>query len=392
MYPILGVDHGAGGNYDLMLGVVDLLHGGTGAQTQQGAADQILNFEGLSRGSLLLFNGKDWTPLAPGADGQGLALSNGMPGWSAAIVSIPKSASIVTLHESLVDYPNSAQLHVDPGCGIAIDESAGHASFSVDGTVARTNQAQELLGPVSLGNGPVILGGHSQGINFRCTKHTINLSCMDAGADHRVVIPDVGTDSEFLMSEGDQVVSGLKAFSTLYLPNSQFTVGQHNATITIPEATDALVNQSSAQVLRNKSFQGIALEDVANCLEFKKSSGSIIISAANPTAERHYQLPDANTDGDIAIKSGSATAGGVCFGDGNTIRFTTASGLGLPLISAGQGAPSFAVLGTTGGGTGIPSYQPGDLLIAGSNGLLTRVPIGKVGQVLTVTSKGVEWK
>lgn len=396
MFPILGIDHGAQNNYDLVLGVVPLVQGGTGASTQQAACDQILNFSGLKPGSILYFNGSDWQPLAPGNDGWALSLVHGMPQWSAAVVGVPKSASIITLNESLSDYPNSAQLHVDPGCGITLEQSGGFATLKADSTVARTNQAQELRGPVTLSNGPSILGGHAQGLNFRCTEHTVNLSCADVIADRRVVIPDSMTDAEFLMSEGSQYVKGSKIFEDLALAGNVLKIGTANHVqieVTIPTTRDSLVNCTTAQDLSNKSFVGLTIQNAPPFLDFQNSSGDIIINAANPQSTRHYQLRDANGDGDIAIEAGIPTAGGVAYGDGNLIRFTQSSGSGLCLVSSGNSPPAFSVLGVDGGGTGITTYSPGDLLTVDDSGKLKRLPIGKYGQVLTVNSKGMPyWK
>ena len=68
--------------------------------------------------------------------------------------------------------------------------------------------------------------------------------------------------------------------------------------------------------------------------------------------------------------SNTPTAGGVGYGDGTELAFTSAGSAGQVLLSNGASAPSFGTLGAGGGGTGLTSA-------------------GAVGNVLT--SNGTAW-
>jgi hypothetical protein len=386
--PLLGTDGLS--SYTIRVGVIGVDHGGTGAETRQLAVDNLLGLG--ATGDILVLDGH-WIRLPIGPEGQTLTVVNGKPTWSAAKVSIPKTASVITLGESIIDYPNSAQLLTNPGCGINLALTGGHAQLSVDNTVARTNQAQVLAGPISLSNGPIILGGHAQGLNFQGSAHTVNLSVVDPSADRRVIIPDAKIDTELITADGEQYLPGNKIFESLSIKGNTLKVGRNgDIPVTIPIGADELLSKTATQTVSNKAFIGLTIEDSPPYLNFAKSSGSIFISAANPTASRQYQLYDANGDGDIAIKAGQPIAGGICYGDSSLIRFTGQGSAGQPLVSEASGTPSFATLGQIGGGTGMVSYLPGDILYADATGTLHALSAPAQGAILVLgTGKIPKW-
>lgn len=390
--PLIGED--GVNQYSIGLGIVPINSGGTGATKREVAVNNLLHYDGLIGGSLLYCDEYlRWHPLAPGHDGQALSLASGKPVWSSAVVSIPKTASVLTLHESLIDYPNSRQLQADPGAGIAIVDTGGQLKLSADSSVLRTNKPQIAAGPLSLSNGPTIIGAQAQGLNLEGSAHTVNLSIADVAHDYHYVFPDSGNDAAVVMSEGEQVINGDKVFSNLWVAGQ--SLGTDKYIQTFPAKSSTIVNCDSEQTLQNKNFNGIVINETAPYLELDASGGRHYrIDWDNLSDNRHYSFYDANADGDVAIKSGPINPGGVCFGDGNVLRCTATGSVGLPLLSQAQAAPVFDVLKQNGGGTGMIAYKPGDLLIAGADGKLTVIPIGKPGQTLTVNAQGngVNWK
>lgn len=102
--------------------------------------------------------------------------------------------------------------------------------------------------------------------------------------------------------------------------------------------------------------------------------------------------PITSTGGATPVIGISGTpVGGVAYADGSTLAYTSAGTAGAPLVSGGAGAPSFAVLGAIGGGTGLATYAAGDLLYATGPTTLARLPIGASGTVLLSTGTAPAW-
>lgn len=193
------------------------------------------------------------------------------------------------------------------------------------------------------------------------------------------------------MSNGDQEINGKKTFENLAISNQSITAFEK--AYQLPKEGDELVGCKSEQTLANKSFDGLKNE-YGFPIVFKTPVKNYSVIAKPITQERTYSLYDANTDADIAIKFGVPSKGGIAYGDGHLIRFTAQGSKGLPLISGGREEPNFDILTEDGGGTGQKDYKPGDILVAGADGKLTKLPLGEPGQVLSVNKErtGIIWK
>jgi len=382
--PLEGKDNGGGMSYSISLKTVPIELGGTGASDAQFAINNILSFALLPGGSLLYCDGTNWGVLPPGAEGQGLAIANGKPTWSHAVVSLPQTTSIIT-SSAEADLPNATVLKGAYGGGISVGTEDDITGLAVDSTVARTNAEEVFSGAVTFKKGVVTSG---IAIAPNDSAHVVAVVLADPADDRTYEIPECGLNADFVMSQGKQTIMGEKHFSNLHVIGQTLQTAQ---TIqTFPEASDTLVNCTSMQVLCNKIFDGIKIEG-----EIKLHDASIgyTINWAQPQAQRTYSFYDANADGDIAIKSGNPTRGGIAYADGSVIKFTQNGTAGLPLVSEGLQEPVFAPLKEMGGGTGQIEYAPGDMLFANAAGGLSRLAIGKSGQVLSINPDGAPcWK
>lgn len=134
--PLVGEDKGGAGAYKISIKVLPIKNGGTGASNQQEAANAILDYPNLIDGSILYHVNNCWLPLPPGNDGQSLGIVKGKPVWSSAVVSIPKTASVITLEDESKSLPNSAKLKGADGI------THENGQLGVDDTVLRTNKPQ----------------------------------------------------------------------------------------------------------------------------------------------------------------------------------------------------------------------------------------------------------
>lgn len=147
----------------------------------------------------------------------------------------------------------------------------------------------------------------------------------------------------------------------------------------------------------------------------------LLINADLPLVD----IPHGGTNG-----TASPVAGGIAYGNGTQYQFTAAGTLGQVLTSNGAGAPTWTNLtgggtvtsitvndSTTGllltatpnpitttgtinltgllaptfGGTGLATYNTGDMLYASAPNVLTKLPIGVGGEVLTVFGGVPQW-
>lgn len=159
-------------------------------------------------------------------------------------------------------------------------------------------------------------------------------------------------------------------------------------------------------------------------------SGPMVGPAAQPTFRTivNADLPLVDIGHGGTNSTAVPTAGGVAYGDGTAYQFTAAGTIGQVLTSNGAAAPTWTTLaglgtvtsvdgsgGVTGltltggpiinagtltlggtllptsGGTGLTSYAIGDLIYANAPNVLTKLPLGPNGNVLTVSGANIIW-
>lgn len=87
--------------------------------------------------------------------------------------------------------------------------------------------------------------------------------------------------------------------------------------------------------------------------------------------------------------SNTPTAGGVGYGDGTELAFTSAGSAGQVLLSNGASAPSFGAVGVAGGGTGQSSLTANNVILGNGTSAVQFVAPGTNGNVLR--SNGTTW-
>lgn len=92
------------------------------------------------------------------------------------------------------------------------------------------------------------------------------------------------------------------------------------------------------------------------------------------------------TSGYVIVK-GSAVAGDWTL----TLPAAVPAVTGYPLTATTGGVASWALLTVPAGGTGLSTYDTGELLVGNVSGTLTRLGIGTAGQVLTVSGGTAAW-
>jgi hypothetical protein len=91
------------------------------------------------------------------------------------------------------------------------------------------------------------------------------------------------------------------------------------------------------------------------------------------------------TSGSVIVKA-AAVAGAW------TLTLPASAGTAnYPLITNGSGVSSWAVLPASGGGTGVTTFDTGELLVGNGSGTVTRLGIGTAGQILTVAGGTATW-
>lgn len=383
-------DGGAGGNVTVAVnGQIAITNGGTGASTREAALDALMSFAGLASQDLAYYDGTHWVRLAKGSNDTYLKTNgSGNLAWTGGTVGpyISDAAQVILMasHASATAGRVATQ-----GSGITITDGATIATFAVDNTVIRTTGSQSMADK-TLTN-PSMAWSAGGGIALQASTFNSALKWADWAAARNLTIPDPGADANFVLSEGNATVNGEKTFSDLKLSGTTFKTAAN--TITVPAATDTLVNLSSTQVLTNKELTAPL---VSGTIGYKAGSFQHNIAAAAPSADRAVTLPDPGTDSKFALTSTTITHanGGVIYSNGATMACSAAGTSGKALISAGAAAPSFGTLGADGGGTGNTSYTKGDLLVTPGSTTLNKLGVGTDGQVLTAdaaSTNGVKW-
>jgi hypothetical protein len=129
---------------------------------------------------------------------------------------------------------------------------------------------------------------------------------------------------------------------------------------------------------------------------FASSSGGLTTISASPSATTNYTLklpPAVATSANQALVSDTTgTLSWTSLSNGNVtgvtatppLTITTAGGVAQPNIALNTVTPAF-------GGTGLTSFNLGDIIYANGPSTLTTLPIGTPNYVLTATASGPHW-
>lgn len=382
-------DGGAGGNVTFAVsGQIPVANGGTGASTQQGAANAVLNFPGLTSQDLFYYNGANIARFPKGAvstflqtDGSGNLVWVGGTGGG-----ISGTAPVLMFG---TDPSSTASRNVTAGTGISVTDGGalGNATFAIDSTVATLTGSQTLTNKVF--TLPTMAYNAGSGFNLAGSTFNSALKWADWAAARNLTIPDPGADASFVMTEGAQTLNGVKTFgSTPVLSTGAFTVGGN--TVTVPSATDTLVNLASTQSLSNKT---ISAPVFTTGYDLKTGSFALQHTWDAPAANRAYVIKDVGGAAHYVMKDTTSayTAGAIPYGDGSKLVVGSAGTSGQPLLSGGTGAYTFGTLGPTVGGTNQTTYATGDTLYASGVNTLAKLAAGTNGHIMTLAAGVPTW-
>ena len=389
-------DAGANNNVTVGLGPSLTYFNGTGATTQQTAVNAILGFPSIAAGDLATYNGTNWVRLGIGTPNQVLTVNGGgtAPIWSTASVSAPASQTYITATNQVAQLPNSDL--ATAGSGISITLGTNTATWAVDNTVLRTNAVQTASGPLTLTNGPTLSNGpsvttaHTTGLVLKGSSFNDTITITDPAANRTINIPDPGAGANFVLDQGATTIVGQKTFTASpILSSGAVSVGGN--TVTVPSATDTLVNLNSSQTLANKNLNAPVISN--NAAGYTLTGAQTInFPWIVPAAGRTYTWRDVSTNADVALRDsgGAYPNGGMVYTNGNVMAATSAGSAGSVAVSQGAGPPQWTVADIRGGANGVSSFTAGDILRYVSGNSLSKLAIGAPGTFLQVNPGGTD--
>lgn len=274
------------------------------------------------------------------------------------------------------------------GDGIESTVSSGNTvSFAVDNTVIRTTGGQIIDGSgLSIhGNlvvtGNTILGGNVSTISsehYVVTDPMIYLAGNNYTSDivsigfaanyfdgvsqlHTGLFREPQSNSYYLftgvtdeLSDTNYISPSANGFTTatLIANISGGTVSGLTAPISVADGGLGFSSVSKGDIIyANNSNSLSALAASAN--------GNVLLSGETPSWGKvnltNYVSDVLRIENGGTNSTATPTAGGIAYGNGSSYLFTTAGSSGQALISSGTSAPSFGVLGLSGGGLGFTS-------------------------------------
>lgn len=324
------VDNGANAAFELDFGICPLTNGGTGGATAQAGTNNLLDGcagSAAASGDIFYRNGSTWTRLAKGTDGDALILASGLPGWSPllgastlAYVTIGNTGSL-SGERALTGTANRITFS-DGGANGPVTADIGSDVVTLTGTQTLTNK---LLTSPSI----------DTNLKFELGANDVTISATAPAASRSHTIPDVA-DASFVMTEGAQTINGVKTMGSATRFNAEIQNSSGN-TITLPTSAATLSTLALPESLTNKTLPSSILQTQ---LTLDAATADYTITWANPSGARAYSVPDVGGSANFGMTSGTMTAGGVAYGDGNKIQVTSAITSGYLVQGNGASAPS----------------------------------------------------
>lgn len=326
-------DNGANSTFALDFGVCPLTNGGTGGATAQAGMNNLADgcagtaAASAADGDVLIRTGGAWKRLPKGNDGDIFVLSLGIPSWSASLgasnlpyVTIGNNATL-TAERALTGTTNRITI-TDGGANGAATLDIGTDVVTLTGSQTLTNKT--LTSP-SIGTN----------LKFELGANDVTISATAPAAARAHTIPDVA-DASFVMTEGAQTINGVKTMGSATRFNAQIQNSSGN-TITLPTSAATLATLALAESLSNKTLPSTILQTQ---LTLDAATADYTITWDNPAAGRAYVVKDVGGSANFGMTSGTITAGGVAYGDGNKLLVTSAITSGYLVQGNGASAPS----------------------------------------------------
>ncbi|MEK7587784.1 MAG: hypothetical protein AAB457_03130, partial [Patescibacteria group bacterium] len=158
-----------------------------------------------------------------------------------------------------------------------------------------------------------------------------------------------------------------------------------------PKGTTGLFVDATGQVGVGTTSPGASLDVAGNLLINNggtidtRSAGTFTLGGTTQTG-----LTVGRTGTTTSLTGSNVTAGGIGYGAGNILTFTTAGSSGQALLSGAAGAPTWGTLGTTYGGTGQnwSAVAQGSVPYFSGTGAMTTLAPGTSGYVLSTQGAG----
>jgi hypothetical protein len=202
-----------------------------------------------------------------------------------------------------------------------IPDTGANSSFIMSDlaqTIAGTKTFSSAI-PITATTNQLVLG----------TTNTTTISASAPAASRIYTIPDVSTNTSFVMGAGAQTIAGTKTFSSaipITATTNQLVLGTTNTTTitspaptasriyTIPDtgANSSFIMSDLAQTINGaKSFSSlIQITAVSNQLRLGGVT-NITINAPAPTLSRFYTLPDTGTNSSFVMTDLAQTINGI---------------------------------------------------------------------------------
>jgi hypothetical protein len=214
------------------------------------------------------------------------------------------------------------------------------------------------------------------------TGNTVTITAPTPAANNTYTVPDVGTTATFVMTAGAQTVTGAKTFSSAIVitpTTNQIVLGTGttitvtapspaaNAIYTVPDVgtTSAFVMTEGAQTINGvKTFGTLAATEITTATistanievtntanQIFLGTGTIVtITAPSPAANRLYTIPDVSADAEFLMSEGNQNIAGIktfnsIVATSTTITSATIVSLSLNVLNVTSAANQI-VLGT----------------------------------------------
>lgn len=164
-----------------------------------------------------------------------------------------------------------------------------------------------------------------------------------------------------------------------------------DVTITSPFSVGQILRYNGGQWVNSTDGSALTALTAANISAGNLGSGVLPFATASSTASA-FKVPFLNTTGNTNTNAGllHKSTGSFTYNPStDTLSVGTFSGSGASLTALNAGNISTGTLAIARGGTNITTYTTGDILYSSATNVLSKLPVGSVGQFLTVVSPGV---
>lgn len=296
------------------------------------------------------------------------------------------------------------------GDGITSVITENTATFNVDNTVVRTSGNQSISGNLTL-TGDLYIGGNTTTVDVNTlivedsliklannnTSDAIDIGFYgqaNAGAGvkyYGLARVAANSGNYFLFSGLQQDPTGNTIpVSSITQANTGTIIANLQGGI-VSKLNSALDATDGGTGLRSYTVGDLIFANTTTALTrlADVATGNVLLSGGVGVAPSYGKVGlTTHVSGVLGISNGGTnsiatpTAGAIVYGNGTSHLFNTAGSSGQALISGGTGAPTFGVLGLTGGGLGFSTITANTVVFANGTNSLGKTNVPNDGNVL----------